>query len=502
MTTRSILFKFILAALVIALVLAAAFGCYDFLIQSSQLISRQTADLQQAGQRFQINLPNAIWNFEEEAIAANLESEQQSTSISQIQLFDISGELSIQTTDINENTNNAITFKLSVTEGEEVTQVGVVKIFSDDSIIKKQLDELLVASIIKGSLLMAILVAALYLLVEMLVIKPINLIVERLEDIASGDGDLTQRITCNSKDEMEKLAEAFNRFVEKIQGLVVGIQDSVTQSSAVSVNLKEASNSGSKLIESQQHETDRIASAISIFVETLKEIANNVQMAECAAKNASSETNAVSTVIQDSIDSIDGLSNELTESASAVNLLGNDVKDISSVLDVIGDIAEQTNLLALNAAIEAARAGEQGRGFAVVADEVRALANRTHTSTLEIKRTIEKLQRGTENVISVIGSSQAMSLDAVTKAKSSGELIKKILNSTSEISRMTKQISVAVNEQSNVSVELDQNINSVVNTGRESLSQLKQIAYDAELMMASSTKLDAQTSQFKVKDNP
>jgi methyl-accepting chemotaxis protein len=205
----------------------------------------------------------------------------------------------------------------------------------------------------------------------------------------------------------------------------------------------------------------------------------------------------VSSIINQSIDSINDLSSQLTEAADVVNSLDNDVTGIVSILDVIRSIAEQTNLLALNAAIEAARAGDQGRGFAVVADEVRALASRTQQSTAEIQAGITKLQLGAKSAVKVMLESQNKSEASVTNAQSSGTAINRILTSTEKITDMASHIATAVEQQSAVAEDLTHNINRIVTSGQDNLTLLSEMNQNSEDLESTSQKLKQLTNQFK-----
>ena len=329
-------------------------------------------------------------------------------------------------------------------------------------------------------------------------VKPIQVIASKLEDIASGEGDLTQRITHLSQDEIGKLATSFNSFVDQIQQLVLEIQKSAAGTNVLSNELQQVSRKGKSLLEFQQEETDNLVNATEQFTLSSSEIAVNVKQTADEAQLASKETKAIAVVIQSSVVANQALSDHLNNATQAISVLEQDVKGISDLLDVIRAIAEQTNLLALNAAIEAARAGEQGRGFAVVADEVRALANRTQESTTEIQKTIEKLEQGTNSVIDIIALSHSVSDESVSAAQNAENLIESILNATSQISSMTDNISSATEEQNMVSNDLANNISKIVDAGKESLEQLYNINNSSENILDSSKQLEKNTSQFRV----
>jgi methyl-accepting chemotaxis protein len=493
--TKSISFKLIFSALIIVTILVISFGVYDYMAQSNLLKNKQINQLSLVESRLKLNLPSAVWNYEEDQMKGILNSEQQSEDIALIEITNEAKKIISQSK--GKKTNEIITFKLQHLEDGQSTSVGNVTLFIDSSSIDIELSSLASRIIVKGVLLDVFLISAIYFLFAKLVTQPLSEVANALENIARGEGDLTQRLRVKRQDEIGLVAESFNVFVNKIQLLVQSIQLSVKQTSGVSQNVYQASEASRGHLENQQSETDQVATAITEMSASAKEIAHNVQLTAGSADQASQDARAVSTIIKESIESINGLSDHLNEATKVVGALEDDVKGIVSVLDVIRGIAEQTNLLALNAAIEAARAGEQGRGFAVVADEVRALASRTQESTAQIQQTIERLQTGAKSAVHVMEDSQVKSKASVENALSSGESISSILSSTEQITEMATQIASAVEEQSTVAEELSSNVNRIVSAGHSSLEQLNAMTKNSQLMQSSSDELNKLTQQFK-----
>lgn len=467
------------------------FSIYDYKKQENELKERQHQEILSSGQRLQLSLPSSIWNFNADLTQSILNSEKNLEFISDINFTEGGDEL------INESTEE-YHFILTYQNSGKDSVVGRVHIVKDDTSIKAKLKQLLLVEFIKALFLISIIVLLVHFLLSYMVIKPIKLIVNKLEDIASGEGDLTQRISHLNQDEIGQLAISFNSFVDQIQKLVSQIQVSAVGTNTLSNELQEVSSKGKSLLEFQQEETDNLVSATKQFSLSSREIAVNVKQTADEAQLASKETKAIALVIQSSVVANQTLSEHLNSATKAVSVLENDVQGISALLDVIRAIAEQTNLLALNAAIEAARAGEQGRGFAVVADEVRALANRTQESTTEIQKTIEKLEQGTNSVIEIIALSHGVSEESVDAAQNADSLIESILNATAQISSMTDNISSATEEQNMVSDDLANNISKIVEAGKQSLEQLYDINDRSENILTSSKKLEQNTSQFRV----
>ncbi|ABE56233.1 chemotaxis sensory transducer [Shewanella denitrificans OS217] len=492
---KSISFKLIMAALVTVTILVVVFGVYDYIIQSEKLQHKQDAQITLVASRLQLSLPSAVWNYEESQMVRILNSEQQSEDVAFLSLHNDKGEQIAQSA--GELGSRFEEVKLQYIEDETATDIGSVKVYIDNTSIKEELSSLAFRLIIKALLLDIFLVTALSLLFSRVVTRPLTHVANALENIASGEGDLTRRLNASRDDEIGRVSNSFNVFVEKIQTLVQSIQVSVDDVFREARNVHTGAEASRGHVHDQQMETDQVAAAITQMSASAKEIASSVQLSAESALQANVDAKEVSTIINQSINSIQDLSSQLTEAASVVNSLEKNVVGIVSVLDVIRAIAEQTNLLALNAAIEAARAGEQGRGFAVVADEVRALASRTQQSTAEIQLSITNLQAGAKSAVKVMLESQTKSEASVKNAQSSGTAINSILASTEKITDMASHIATAVEQQSAVSEDLTHNINRIVTSGQDNLNQLDVMNKNSESLETTSKTLKKLTSQFK-----
>lgn len=304
--------------------------------------------------------------------------------------------------------------------------------------------------------------------------NPIKSAVDAMNEIAEGDGDLTKRLDEEGKDEVAQLGMAFNHFAEKVREMVCQVSGSTSQLATAAEEMSMITSSTNEGVQKQQAETEMVATAMNEMTATVQEVARHATEASDAAQSADNETQGGKAVVQQTVSTINNLANEIEEATSVILKLESDSDNIGTVLDVIRGIAEQTNLLALNAAIEAARAGEQGRGFAVVADEVRTLASRTQESTQEIQSMIESLQQGSRNAVKAMESSQKQSQQSVEQALKAQDSLDAITESVTTISTMNIQIASAAKEQSNVSEEINQNIiniSQVVETTAEGAQQ-------------------------------
>ncbi|WP_394209337.1 methyl-accepting chemotaxis protein [Enterovibrio calviensis] len=330
------------------------------------------------------------------------------------------------------------------------------------------------------------------------IIKPVDELLKRLNDIAQGDGDLTQRVDDSGNDEIAALGKAFNGFVIKIQSLVSQI---ATESGVLNTaigSISDLSNRVSERVEVQSQEVESVVSSIYQVNDAADSISSNAQNCSEASRSASDDGESARQVVQQAVTSVQGLAKDIDLSSSVIDQLNTEVARIVSVLGVIRDIAEQTNLLALNAAIEAARAGEQGRGFAVVADEVRTLASRTQNSTNEIQGMIDSLKKGADDAVESMKRSKTGGESTVEYAQNAGDALERITLAINNLNTMNQEIATAAEEQ-----------RSVVHTANTSAKNVKEVVEESRLaakenlnytqdMRASLGKLSSLVGQFRV----
>jgi methyl-accepting chemotaxis protein len=330
------------------------------------------------------------------------------------------------------------------------------------------------------------------------IVKPIINTTNALTELAKGDGDLTMRLPISGNDEIACLSKAFNTFVDKIHGIIVSVQNSSNEVVRSSAELVDKSQSSLIGAQKQNSETAQIATASTEMVSTINEIAHSATTAENLAKEANKETLSGKDVVHLSAKSIDLLSTEIKTASAVIDELDAECASIDSVLSVIKGIAEQTNLLALNAAIEAARAGEQGRGFAVVADEVRTLAGRTQSATLEINGIIDQLQIKAKSAVEAIGSSSKKAQNAVDQALQASDSLDSIFESITAIADANRHIATAADQQSSVTREIDERVVAISDLASQSDQIASDIHQESEIINKLGSKVNDQMSTFKV----
>lgn len=331
-----------------------------------------------------------------------------------------------------------------------------------------------------------------------LVTGPLHNLLNRIEQIADGDGDLRVRLDVLSNDELGKLSYAFNRFLDKLQPLIkeVGRVTGEVESSAQSLAGMAAAND--RLISSEHAAVDQVSTAATEMSSAVHEVARNAQNAADAARSAEAQSREGAQVVGATINSIRQLAQEVESASATIQTLEQEAVNIGAVLAVIRGIAEQTNLLALNAAIEAARAGEQGRGFAVVADEVRALAARTQESTKDIQVMIERLQIGVQNAVKATHSGSSKARQSVEQAAGVDQALTDTSDSVQRINDMTAQIATACEEQSSVTEEIARNISDIRDLSNEAAQTSEQSAQASQRLSELSHGLSALVGRFRV----
>jgi methyl-accepting chemotaxis protein len=320
----------------------------------------------------------------------------------------------------------------------------------------------------------------------------------QLDDIAEGEGDLTHRLPILRNDEVGQLSASFNHFVDKIHKLVSHIVDTTQRLNALVVQVSQQAERSELAMSLQRQETDQIAAAVNELSAAAAEVANSARDASQAATGAENESSSATAIVRENMETIHSLVGNLQSSQGSLDQLQGEVKDIAGVVGVIRSIAEQTNLLALNAAIEAARAGEAGRGFAVVADEVRALANRTQTSTQEIEGMISRLQHGTADTVLAMKLSSEAGIGSRERALEVASSLASIATLVGTITAMNAQIASAAVEQTAVSEEVNRSIQQIAVTVDGMAQDTRLGASTARDLAVASSSLNAMVNQFIV----
>lgn len=326
----------------------------------------------------------------------------------------------------------------------------------------------------------------------------LNALLERLKSIAEGDGDLTQRLETTGKDEFGQIAHEFNVFVANLQESIANVVAVSNQLADKSNYIDKESNSTSQTADRQRQETTMAATAINEMSATVLEVARNTSSAADSAKSADQCAVDGQKIVTAMARGVEALAEEIETSSSAINLLKEDSVSVGAVLDVIRGIAEQTNLLALNAAIEAARAGEQGRGFAVVADEVRTLAQRTQESTQEIREVIERLQGGADTAVERMTGSSRKVGENVDAANNAGAALANITEAVKQIVDLNVQIASAAEEQTTVTEEINRNMVNISEQTDITAESAQSLATAAQELRNLSDNLHQTVGRFKV----
>lgn len=344
--------------------------------------------------------------------------------------------------------------------------------------------------------LIIILVVLLVTLIARSIQKPIQQASADLARIRN-EKDFTLRLTLSGKDEIAVLGQDVNTLLSDIQTLVKSVNHSLETLDTVTEQLANAAAGSATLMREQQSETDMVATAVTEMGATIQEIASNTEMTANTANTTNLNAQQGQQQVSDSVDFVKALAARLQDASQSAAELEQDSINIGSVLDVIRAIAEQTNLLALNAAIEAARAGEQGRGFAVVADEVRTLAQRTQQSTRQIEAIIQTLQQRTKGIAITMQECRDNGIQSADQASTAKELLQQITANVSNIMDMTTQIAAAIEEQSLVAAEVNRNVVKIRDMSEETAGTARQTNQLSEMVAGQARELRMEVEKFR-----
>ncbi|WP_163833515.1 methyl-accepting chemotaxis protein [Spartinivicinus ruber] len=509
MIPKSIRARFILLFVAVVSVVLFVFGYYNYSSAKASLEEELNTQAENATKRLSVSLPGPIWNYEPEFINSNVTSEMQAAKfIAGIQVKSKSDVLALFGRDEErkvvkakaapDNYSSTIEKELIFDDDGDQQNVGTVVMYIDDSFVKAKLKENLIIQIVQGLVLDTLIACLIMVIVSRIVITPLRNVTDAINDIAGGGGDLTQRLETKSATEVSELATGFNAFVAKLQAII-------RELSHVSVQLLSSSQDSGNIINeqtegilSQQTKIDMVATATSEMSQSISSVADNANSASESAQDANNKASEGTHVVNQAVNAIQSLADEITAVTHATQQLITEGENIGTVLDVIKSISEQTNLLALNAAIEAARAGEAGRGFAVVADEVRTLAQKTNESTDEIHQSILNLRSCSETVEKGIVNLEHHANSGVEKVTEAGSAIAKILDAVNTITEMNSHIAEASQEQSQVISEINENIVNIAVVAEETVERSKETLSKSNEVEGLANQVQAVVGRFKI----
>lgn len=473
--------KINLSAAVIVTVTLLVFGIYDYHHTEQQLQQSLQREITGIETRLSVSLPKPLWDFSNDIAKKFAAAEMGSANLHALLVYDGNDALVFGLQSQAEASASAInkppsgdyqnkTLELRLEDGNQQHDVGRVELYFDDALIREQLRNNVWATLVRIVVLVTVLLIGIGLITQKLVSKPLHDMLAHIKDVAEGAGDLTRRVRFDSNDELGVLANTVNVFIADIhhiitqlKGLTGQLDDSASLAGRAFENLRTP-------LRQQEQELTSLVAALNELTSTSSHVAESAASASHKVQETNREAAQGLDGVNASSQASKQLLSELERAAQVIGELQLHTQSIGAILDVIRNIAEQTNLLALNAAIEAARAGEQGRGFAVVADEVRVLAKRTQDSTGEIQQMIEKLQQQAKSAVAATNSGAEQAKKAAQTSQTTGESFHAINRSISVITDMNVQIATATEQQNATMRDIDRNVVNIHSAHEKTLT--------------------------------
>ncbi|GHE81643.1 hypothetical protein GCM10011501_07400 [Thalassotalea profundi] len=388
-------------------------------------------------------------------------------------------------------------YQLVTSTVEQFNKQNVEKFENDISNANESAENLVSTGYIMGVITISLLFGAAIPIVAGIT-SSLGNVINSLRDLAEGEGDLTIRLETKTDDEVGELVIYFNRFIEKLQITIKKVVDIALPLSTMATTVSSTAEETNSITMTQQQGTQNAKAAVESLNISVHSVADNAAQAASASTETSKISSQGADVVERTVSTIHKLAETVERSSDVIDQLDNDANQVGVILDVIRGIAEQTNLLALNAAIEAARAGEQGRGFAVVADEVRTLASRTQTSTVEIQTTIEKLQAAAKEAVNAMSSGKELAEDSVEQVSAAGKSLEDITNSVAQINSMTADIASATEAQSDSAKEIVSHVDDISSSTAKTHQASEELANVSGELAHLANDLEVLAKGFKV----
>ncbi|MBB5019936.1 methyl-accepting chemotaxis protein [Chitinivorax tropicus] len=494
--------------IIVATVLLAISGIYGSWKTKTQLESRLEAEVSGVSLRLQGSLPSMLWNFDKAQIGKTIAAEMHSKAIVGLLVsadqgivagvFKGADDKVQQTTTAPQFEGRTAEVDLTFSEEGKNQKVGKVKVLISTSEMDTILQQNMIATIVQIIVLDVLLIVALSWAVNRVVLRPLKQARDALKNIASGDADLTRRLDESRKDEFGELSHWFNVFVERIRMVVNDVSDSALRLAAAADQTSRTSEQASANASRQVSEAENMLQHIRNVLHQLELVADSTGTAQQMVTSTVSQAEQGKNIIRETGYVINQLSQDVVSAANVIMQLDTEAQRIKTVLQVIEEIAGQTNLLALNAAIEAARAGEQGRGFAVVADEVRKLANRTAVSTGEIQEVIKRLLDGSRNAVQVMSSSRELADAGSEQTKRAEGAMETIVDAIAEVREVNDSIYSMTNEQKTLVHEVEGRVTNMQNTIHDSSTAAVETAAASHEQAKLAEGLQALVARFRI----
>ncbi|WP_210498950.1 methyl-accepting chemotaxis protein [Vibrio crassostreae] len=441
----------------------------------------------------------AILDESGEAITSNSPALKEGVKLSNIGLEAVFDEMKGKKESTTDYTLNGVE-KIAYTQEIELVNGRKWHLFIgvDKSVAYADVETALEKSIIT-SIILLLIAGALTTLILNYIYRPINDLKDVIIDLSDGDADLTRRLPVNSNDDLGQISKGVNKFIDNLQSLMLEVSQSSEHISTSVEQLKHRSESNVQVLTAHSSETDQIAAAIEELSAAASEVANAAAEASRFTGDTTTQVGDSSKAVANTTTVVSRLVDEVKETSDSIESISTDTTAITNLLRVIGDIADQTNLLALNAAIEAARAGEQGKGFAVVADEVRALAARTQASTAEIEETLAKLHKGSTSAISAMDAAKGTCEQTARNTSNVAQDLDSVVNAVSRLNDLNTQIATAAEEQSSVAEEITRNMTVITDIVGDLSINGEAAEAEAINLAAANSQLKSVVGKFKIK---